>query len=521
MKENKIKNKEEKLTTKLKNKQGITLVALIVTIIVLLILAGVSIAMLTGENGILSQAQNAKERTNEAAKNEQLDLAKQEDLINETLNGVEVEQVTDTAPGVLEVSETESNTYTINSIEDLVFFAYDVTNGNNYSGKTVKLGTSLDFNSTKSYVDPYRTNYSDYGYDGALKTLLTSGKGFLPIGTIYDKTISMNHFYGTFDGNYNTIYNLYQNIEESENTILVGLFGTNMGTIKNLQIKNANLNGATDNMHVIMGAIAGRNGGDIENCSSEGNLNINANGVRGIYAGGISGQGDGQLEGEKINKCYSKMNIKVEATNSNSVFTGGIGSQGADLISNCYFGGKIEITGLHDTQRVATGIGISISKIENCYNSGTLIVKTEDTIEGKGGYLGGIANSSININNCYNVGTIESYNPANHVGGIDGNLQNGSITNCYNSGKITVEGTNNSYGSLIGTANNSTINNSKWLLNTAPSAIGSLQGTTTDNSERIDTLEEMPSVLEIINGEGTFKEDTNNINNGYPILEWE
>ena len=107
------------------------------------------------------------------------------------------------------------------------------------------------------------------------------------------------------------------------------------------------------------------------------------------------------------------------------------------------------------------------------------------------------------------------------MGGITANLQNSSITNCYNSGKITVEGTNNNYGSLIGTANNSTINNSKWLLNTAPSAIGSLQGTTIDNSERIDTIEEMPSVLEIINGEGVFKEDTNNINNSYPILEWE
>ena len=42
------------------NRKGITLVALIVTIIVLLILAGVSIATLTGENGIFSQAQNSK-----------------------------------------------------------------------------------------------------------------------------------------------------------------------------------------------------------------------------------------------------------------------------------------------------------------------------------------------------------------------------------------------------------------------------------------------------------------------------
>ena len=41
-------------------KRGITLIALVITIIVLLILAGVSIAMLTGQNGILSQAENAK-----------------------------------------------------------------------------------------------------------------------------------------------------------------------------------------------------------------------------------------------------------------------------------------------------------------------------------------------------------------------------------------------------------------------------------------------------------------------------
>ena len=47
-----------------KNAKGITLIALVITIIVLLILAGVSIAMLTGQNGILTQAQNAK-TTNE------------------------------------------------------------------------------------------------------------------------------------------------------------------------------------------------------------------------------------------------------------------------------------------------------------------------------------------------------------------------------------------------------------------------------------------------------------------------
>ena len=47
----------------MKNQKGITLIALVITIIVLLILAGVSIAMLTGENGILTQANSAKSET--------------------------------------------------------------------------------------------------------------------------------------------------------------------------------------------------------------------------------------------------------------------------------------------------------------------------------------------------------------------------------------------------------------------------------------------------------------------------
>ncbi len=45
------------------NQKGITLIALVVTIIVLLILAGVSIAMLTGEGGILGNARTSAEQT--------------------------------------------------------------------------------------------------------------------------------------------------------------------------------------------------------------------------------------------------------------------------------------------------------------------------------------------------------------------------------------------------------------------------------------------------------------------------
>ena len=66
-----MKQKELK---KLESK-GITLIALVITIIVLLILAGVSIAMLTGENGILTQAQNAKKETSIAEEKELIALA--------------------------------------------------------------------------------------------------------------------------------------------------------------------------------------------------------------------------------------------------------------------------------------------------------------------------------------------------------------------------------------------------------------------------------------------------------------
>ncbi len=57
------------------NENGITLIALVVTIIVLLILAGVSIAMLTGQNGILTQAQNAKQETDRSAEQEKIQIA--------------------------------------------------------------------------------------------------------------------------------------------------------------------------------------------------------------------------------------------------------------------------------------------------------------------------------------------------------------------------------------------------------------------------------------------------------------
>ena len=64
------------------NNNGITLIALVVTIIVLLILAGVSISMLTGQNGILNRVAEAKNNTDSVSDLEYLQLKATEALMN-------------------------------------------------------------------------------------------------------------------------------------------------------------------------------------------------------------------------------------------------------------------------------------------------------------------------------------------------------------------------------------------------------------------------------------------------------
>ena len=64
-----------------KKEAGITLIALVITVIVLLILAGVTIAALSGDNGILTRAKDAKEKTEQAQKDEKQTLSDIESII--------------------------------------------------------------------------------------------------------------------------------------------------------------------------------------------------------------------------------------------------------------------------------------------------------------------------------------------------------------------------------------------------------------------------------------------------------
>ena len=75
--------KEISKIKRLKKAKGITLIALIITIVVLLILAGISISMLTGQNGILNRAEEAKDKTEEEQLEEKEKLGDMEDIISE------------------------------------------------------------------------------------------------------------------------------------------------------------------------------------------------------------------------------------------------------------------------------------------------------------------------------------------------------------------------------------------------------------------------------------------------------
>lgn len=74
-----------------KNQKGITIIALVITIIVLLILAGISISMLTSDTGIINQATDSKKQTEQKGIEEQIDIAilqVEQEKRNPTMNDI-------------------------------------------------------------------------------------------------------------------------------------------------------------------------------------------------------------------------------------------------------------------------------------------------------------------------------------------------------------------------------------------------------------------------------------------------
>ena len=120
----------------MRKQKGITLIALIITIIVLLILAGISIATLTGENGILTQASKAKEETIIAREKEGISVALTE-YMSRIITAETDEEINSIILGLEEIMRRNGNDVDVGlePIEQLRQYGYLVTyndTGNRY-----------------------------------------------------------------------------------------------------------------------------------------------------------------------------------------------------------------------------------------------------------------------------------------------------------------------------------------------------------------------------------------------------
>ncbi len=320
-----------------KKQSGITLIALVVTIIVLIILAGVSIAMLVGENGIITQAQKADELTTQAQQKEAIELAvasvqaqgtleldrtKLETALQSQLGDASY-TLTENGDGsfLLQIAErsyyidstgeviTQENMIAIGTAEELKTFRDDVNSGNSYEGKYVYLTENITLDINEEWE---------------------------PIG-IYVESMSNPEtkvFRGIFNGNGNQIDYMKLTTSAYE---MHGLFGiVANGVVKNVGIgEHCNIN-IENETHI--GSIAGwlSDNATVQNCYNLSNISGGE-----IYeVGGIVGGADGN---SNINNCYNKGNISSQGLDTTNRSIGGIvGNLMSGNVKNCYNTGNIK-----------------------------------------------------------------------------------------------------------------------------------------------------------------------------------
>ena len=132
------------MKTKIKNKQekGITLIALVVTIVVLLILAGVSISLVLNNNGVISKAKDAKNQYAEAQTNEEKQLNEVSDWIDT--------KVGDTTGGGSEPGGSEDSTIKVDGVP--------IPEGYYYVGGTKAKGLVISDNVADKELDKGKEN---------------------------------------------------------------------------------------------------------------------------------------------------------------------------------------------------------------------------------------------------------------------------------------------------------------------------------------------------------------------------
>ena len=178
-----------------KNQRGITLVALVVTIVVLLILAGVSINLVLGNNGIIAKAKEAQRKSAEASQNDLIGMNELAQQLEEQING-STGNGGKTEPETVPYLPSDDFHYDTSTSVDTGLVIKDAS-GNEYVWvvvprttavyKTTGLGkttfTDADYtsieNDLKEYTKTYRgsTSYSDtYVADTANVGWLTSSE---------------------------------------------------------------------------------------------------------------------------------------------------------------------------------------------------------------------------------------------------------------------------------------------------------------------------------------------------------
>lgn len=508
--------------------KGITIIALIITIVILLILAGITIGTLTGENGLIKNSNNAKLENEIANEKEILEQATIEamgkekygnlnkDNLEEVMNrlvgegkteisdlGEEFEvtfidskryyevdkngnvgnyqiEVQDKYPGDItkdengnELEGTEEKPYEVNCIEDLIEWSQNYTM---YNSKHIILKRNLNFKSKYSYSNSASLEYGDINEDGKEEKIIEemqTGIGFRPIDLFSN---------GTFDGKEYKIENIYVNVDG-----YAGLFARiNKSTIKNLTI-TGKIEG-TKSAGAIAGGVYNRISGRIENCINYAEVkgNIMVGGIIGLgkeiencknygdvtikgcdypYGGAGGIVGYESNEEEDIVNCYNK------GTVTGMYVCGGIvGTMENGSIKNCKNEGKVTSIGNYSAGGILGFHRGENMEITNCSNTGAI---GETSTFCAGGIIGndtGVAytsNKNLNVYNSYNTGSIEGQGFLGGILGVQGRVVLTSyfnIENCYTIGKINGSKGGNIVGQIMTSDDRSTL--SSQIINT-------------------------------------------------------
>ena len=186
----------------MKNKSGITLVALVITIIILLILAGVAITTLT-QTSLFENAKQAKKSMEDSQKKENVTIANYENKINEVVTSTRDNNLT-----IMSLINKEDEVY--NKIEDGYVFSTPLFNENNYitSNNDIILKDSIEnYDYIMFEFDTYYTGENDYT-NSTTQTISTQA---------IKKTYVKN-----FGWNYGKLYQIVNDWIDIQNRITIG-----------------------------------------------------------------------------------------------------------------------------------------------------------------------------------------------------------------------------------------------------------------------------------------------------------